>query len=319
MVKNKYQKFVVLGAGGFIGSRMVAFLKSKGHWVRAVYRTYPKDKEQWLKKADESISADLFSLSDTMRAIAGTDCVFHFAADMGGVGYFSEAQYTPTINNVLMDVNVIKACEDLKISRLFYPSSACIFPIDRQSSTGLRENEVLPANADQMYGWEKLFMTLLLPYAPIDIRVGILHTIFGEGQPYDGKRAKFPDAAVYKAIMAKKNNSSIEIWGNGKQERTFLYIDDALEKIYEVMMKKKYWGPVNIASSETVTIQQCVEWCCEFAHTKKKFTYNLSKPSGVLQRGSDNTMFNKHYVYRSKVSTKDGFRRVYKFLSKKLQ
>lgn len=270
MAKTGFQRVVVLGAGGFIGSRMVAFLKNKGHWVRAVYRSYPADKSQWLKKADESISADLFSLSDTMRAIAGTDCVFHFAADMGGVGYFSEAQYAPTLNNVLMDVNVVKACEDLKIPRLFYPSSACIFPTDRQSSTGLRENEVLPANADQMYGWEKLFMTLLLDYAPFGVRVGILHTIFGEGQQYTGKRAKFPDSAVYKTIMAKKKKTSIEIWGDGKQERTFLYIQDALEKIYEITMAKKYWGPVNIASDEVVTIQQCVEWCCEFARVPKK-------------------------------------------------
>lgn len=224
------------------------------------------------------------------------------------------------MSNMRIDLNVIEGSVEAGIKRLYYASSACAYPIDVQKeekkTPRLNEEMLIPANSDQMYGWEKLMMILLSNHTPIDMRVGIMNTIFGEGQEGVGPRSKFPPAIVHKVIAAKKEGKPIEIWGNGRQTRTFLYIEDALEKIYEVMQKKEYFGPVNIASDEIVTVQQCADWLCEFAEIKPTYTYLLDKPSGVLARGIDNSKFYKNYAYRNKFTTKDGFNNLYTFMKK---
>lgn len=314
------EKVIVTGATGFMGSRMVAFLKEKGYYVKAIGRLGNQHvyRQRWFKKADIIESVDLRSLEQTKIAFKGFDMVFHFAADMGGVGYFSEAQFVPFMNNMRIDLNIIEASKEAGIKRIYYSSSACAYPITIQEQEGktphLREDMLIPANADQMYGWEKLMMIILSNHTPVDMRVGIMNTIFGEGQEGIGPRSKFPPTIVQKVITAKKTGKPIEIWGNGKQTRTFLYIEDALGKIYEVMTKEKYFGPVNIASDEIVTIQQCADWLCEIAKLKKDYTYLLDKPSGVLARGIDNGKFYAHYAYKNKFSTKEGFQRLYRFM-----
>ncbi len=319
----KLQKIVVTGATGFIGCQMVAFLKKKGHTVRAVVRKHYDLTLKQYEKADEVLELNLTSQKDALRAVDGMDGIFHFAANMGGVGFFNKHNYQPFMDNMYMDMNLLKACEEKKVKRMFYPASACAYPIHIQTTEQvtpqLKEDMLIPANADQMYGWEKFIMILLAREAPIDIRVGILNTVFGEYQEWKGERAKFPPAIVYKVIQAKKNNKPIEIWGNGKQTRTFLYINDALEKMYEVMMSKDYFGEVNIASDKIVTVQECAEWCCEIADVKKKYIYDLSKPSGVLARGIDNSKFYQHYQYREKFSTKDGFKRLYQWMTREIE
>lgn len=297
-------KIVVTGAGGFIGSHMADFLESKGHEVKRLDNRY----------------VDLRYYMNVIVSFRGMDQVYHFAANMGGVGFFTKNNYQPFVDNMTMDLNVLKACEEAGVKRLFYPSSACAYPVDIQSTESevprLSEDMLIPANADQMYGWEKLIMTLLSKEAPFDVRVGILNTVFGEGQEWAGDRAKFPPSIVHKVLESKKTGNSIEIWGNGKQTRTFLYIQDALEKIYEVMNHDQYYGEVNIANDEVVSVQQVADWLCEYAGIKPNYEYDLSKPSGVLARGINNSKFNSHYKYRNKFTTRQGFERLYNWMER---
>jgi len=322
MKRQSQPLFAVTGASGFLGSRMIEFLKKKDHRVRAILRKHAKQTKSLYSLADEVIVADLSGETAATRAVKGVQFVFHFAADMGGVGYFSQEQYIPFVANMRMDLNVLEACQKTGVTRLFYPSSACAYPTDaakrRKGIPKLKENMFIPANPDQMYGWEKLTMLMVSDHAPVETRVGVLHTIFGPGQAWSGKRAKFPPAITYKVIQAIKNNTPIAIWGNGKQIRTFLYVTDALEKIYEVMMSKTYWGPVNISGDQQVTVKQCVDWLCEFAGSKPSYVYEKDKPTGVMLRGVDNTKFNAHYKTRNKVTTKEGFRKLYEYMRKNI-
>lgn len=317
------QTITVTGATGFIGCKMVTFLKKKGHRVRAVIRKHHELTRKQYELADEVLTLDLTQYEDALKAVDGVDGIFHFAANMGGVGFFNAHNYKPFMDNMYMDMNIMKACEAKKVKRMFYPASACAYPVHIQATEQvtpqLKEDMLIPANADQMYGWEKFTMILLAKEAPFDVRVGILNTIFGEYQEWKGERAKFPPSIVYKVALAKKNKKPIEIWGNGKQTRTFLYIDDALEKMYEVIMKNEYFGEVNIASDRIVTVQECADWLCEIAGVEKVYKYDLSKPSGVLARGIDNTKFYQHYEYRDKYSTKDGFKKLYQWMIKEIE
>ncbi len=316
------KKIIVTGATGFVGSHMVAFLKEKGHYVKAIGTANKNHayRKRWYEKADVIEAVDLRNLNETIHALKGFDFVYHFAADMGGVGYFSQAQYIPFMNNMRIDLNMIEGSIKAGVKRLYYASTACIYPIDIQGKEGetpyLNEKMLIPANADQMYGWEKLMLTLLSSHSPLDIRVGIMNTIFGEGQEGVGKRAKFPPSIVHKVIHAKKTGKPIEIWGNGKQTRTFLYIEDAIRKIHAVMNRGKNVGPVNIAADEIVTIQQCADWLCEIAGITPAYTYLLDKPSGVLARGIDNKKFYENFGYKNKFTTKEGFKRLYDFMIK---
>jgi len=169
-----------------------------------------------------------------------------------------------------------------------------------------------------MYGWEKLTITKLMRNSPIDCRVGILHTIYGEGQEYEGEKAKFPPQIAYKAIESIKTGV-ISVWGDGMQTRTFLYIDDAIEKIYEVMMSEKYHGEVNIGSDIEVSINEVVKLCCEILNIKPKKRHELDKPVGPKKRRCSNNKFNRYYTYRDKVSLKEGFTKLITYIQNELR
>lgn len=301
---------LVTGATGFLGSHFVSFLKKKGHYVVASGRSHRDRTKKWYSQADKFIFLDLSKPITAKLRQMKFGHVFHFAADMGGVGYFSKHQYEPFVHNMLMDINIFEFCRIGKI-KLFYPSSICAYPIHTQSDEGLREDWIIPANADQLYGWEKFMGMLLAEHAPLNIRVGVLHTIFGEGQEFEGERAKFPPQITHKVIMSKLSGKPIEIWGDGTQTRTLLYVDDALEKIYEIAMAKAYYGPVNVSSDEVVTVKQCADWLCSFAGIEANYLFDLSKPTGVKHRGVSNEKFNKYYKYRNKFSTEMGFKKIY--------
>ena len=256
-------KVAIFGATGFIGCNLVHFLKERGYWVRGVDIKEVPFRESKYGVADEIYICDLRDRENVDWALEGISYVFHLASDMGGVGYFSKYNYEPFINNMTMDMNVLKACEKAKVKRLFYSSSACVYPIHLSAKEGkptlLSEDMIIPANSDQMYGWEKLMMLKLCEEAPFDARVGIFDTIYGPYQEFEGERVKFPCAIAKKALDARKTDK-IEIWGNGKQLRVFNYIDDALEQIYRIMFEK-YKGPVNVCSSKLVSIQECADIC----------------------------------------------------------
>lgn len=312
----------VTGAAGFIGSNMVAFLKKRGHTVRAVDLRKNPVNDYLYGKADEFVLADLRNPQKAHSVVKQSTMVFHFAANMGGVGFFHTYNFQPFIDNMRMDMNLIEGCQKHGVSRMFYSASACAYPTHVMGKEGkpvrLTEEQLIPANSDQMYGWEKLMMILLSKEAPVDVRVGIFDTIFGDNQEWEGERAKFPPTIVGKVIRAAQDKKPIQIWGNGKQMRSFLYISDAVEKMYEVMMADANYGPVNIASDETVTVQQCADWLCEFADITSRYDYDLSKPVGVVSRGISTEKFKKHFSYRDKVPTKEGFFRVYEYLKDKI-
>lgn len=293
----------VTGANGFLGSHMCSLLKVKGHTVIPVK------------------NVDLRIKSEAEKAIPECDLIMHFAADMGGVGYFSKYQYHPFINNMQIDINLMELCTKKSIPRLFYPSSACVYPTYemKMKNNKLTENLLSqPALPDQMYGWEKYVITKLSQYTSFEMRVGILHTIYGEGQAWDGEKSKFPPAVTAKVIRNKKYGDPIVIWGNGTQRRTFLYISDAVEMIYEIAISKHYSGPVNVSSIEDVSVKECVKMLMEYAEITDSVSYDVSKPSGAKFRGADMSKYLKNYTYRQKVSIKEGFIKLYNWMFDKV-
>jgi nucleoside-diphosphate-sugar epimerase len=190
-------------------------LKEKGLRVLVVDINLSERTKPWWSKADEVLKLDLRDYQNVAFAVNGADIVFHLAADMGGVGYFTSHDYYPFFNNMRMSLNVLEACEKMKVKKLFYSSSACVYPTNIQMDANrvplLRESDIFPANSDQMYGWEKLMTLMLCERSPVDTRVGIFHTIYGEGQEIEGERVKFPPAVVAKVIEAKKTGKPMRI------------------------------------------------------------------------------------------------------------
>jgi nucleoside-diphosphate-sugar epimerase len=299
---------------------MIAFLKKKGYFVRCVdvkVKERVKQRGEMFNQADEVWELDLRLQKNVDKAVEGMDWVFHFAGDMGGVGYFHIRNFTPVINNMQMDLNMLRACEEKKIKRFFFSSSACIYPTTLQMTEGkairLSEDMMYPSFPDQNYGWEKLLTLRLCNEAPFDARVGIFNTIYGPYQEIEGERMKFPTSITTKVIESKKTGKPIEIWGNGKQIRSFLYIDDLCERVYKVMTMP-YKGPVNISAFESITVEETAKMVCEIAGIKPKFKFNKAKPSGVISRAIDNKKFNKLYKYKDKVDLKTGFSRLYAWI-----
>jgi len=295
-VIHKKIKVLVTGYRGFIGSQMYKFLS---------------------KKKDLLVLTSNVDLTDYRKALdvtRGIDYVYHFAAQMGGIGFFSKQNYYPPMTNYLIDINILRACEKNKVKRLFYPASACAYPVYHMNDgKALRETMLNDyAQPDQMYGWEKLSMIYLMRNSPVDCRVGVLHTIYGEGQEYGGEKAKFPPQIAYKALQSKKTGV-ISVWGNGKQRRTFLYISDAIHKIYEVMTKP-YHGEVNIGSSNEVSVNEVVKLCCKILKIHPKIVHELDKPVGPKLRRCSNKRFNRYYKTRETITLKKGFKRLISYI-----
>lgn len=304
-------KITILGGGGFIGGNLIPYLKEKGHWVRAVDKNFVGYREELYKQADELLELDLLDYNNAVTAVAGCDWVIQLAADMGGVGYFHDKgkEYQPYIDNATINFNVLRACEMLNVQRLFFAASACIYPThlnDIPDSPPLTEDMIYPANCDMSYGWEKLMMLRLCERAPFDARVGIFDTIYGPYQEKSGERMKFPTAIATKALASQKSGAPIEIWGDGTQKRVFLYIDDAMDKIYNIL-SDGYHGATNVCSTELVTVQEIAQLCCDTLGIDPGFTYKLDAPVGVMGRKSDNTKYEKYYGESDLVSTKEGF------------
>jgi nucleoside-diphosphate-sugar epimerase len=286
------------GRKGFIGSWMYKYLKEK---ELDVYRSYK----------------DLRVYENALHETKGMSWIFSFSANMGGIGYFNKQNYYPPIDNYLIDLNILRACEENKVKRLFYPSSACAYPMRLMDAGIPLQEDMLKCHAqpDKMYGWEKLSMVKLMKESPVDCRVGVLHTVYGEGQEYKGERAKFPPQIAYKALQAVKTGE-IEVWGDGTQTRTFLYIKDAIQKIYDVMASDEYYGEVNIGSDKEVSINNVVKLCCNILHIKPKIKYNKRKPVGPTRRLCDNTKFNEHYGMLKETSLKKGFTNLINYIKK---
>jgi GDP-D-mannose 3',5'-epimerase len=313
------KKVLVCGAGGFIGSHMVKRLKREGYWVRGIDLKYPRYEAT---HADDFIIGDLRDPYVCRDAIDQKfDEIYQFAADMGGAGFVFVGIHDADImhNSATINLNVLDACHKRNNKRIFYSSSACMYPEFNQvdpNNPNCAEDSAYPAQPDSEYGWEKLFSErLYLAFARnhgIEARVARYHNIFGvEGSWNDG-REKAPAALCRKVAMAP-DGGSIEIWGDGKQTRSFMYVDECLEATTR-LTRSDWMGPVNIGSDEMVTINQLAEMIIGISG-KKIAIKHISGPLGVRGRNSDNRLIEQKLGWRPSYPLIDGIRKTYAWVS----
>lgn len=314
---------LVCGAGGFIGSHLVKRLKSEGYWVRGVDLKYP---EFSTTHADEFVIGDLRDQSVCKDATDRPfDDVYQLAADMGGAGYIFTGDHDANVmhNSATINLNMVERSRLTGVKKIFYSSSACMYPAYNQEDPDnpkCSEDSAYPAAPDSEYGWEKLFSErLYLAYARnygLQVRIARFHNIFGPEGTWRGGREKAP-AAICRKIAEVENGGEIEIWGDGKQTRSFLYIGECLEGVRR-LMDSDFQGPVNIGSEEMVTINRLVEIVKEIAG--KKFTVkHVSGPTGVRGRNSDNNLIERKLGWKPTLALRTGLEKTYFWINEQVQ
>jgi nucleoside-diphosphate-sugar epimerase len=308
---------LVLGAGGFIGSHLVKKLKEEGFWVRGVDLKYP---EYWKTYADEFMLFDLRNRHEVDHVIDRRfDEVYQLAADMGGIGYISGNHDAEIMSNsVLINVNVLKRCEQMGIRGVFYSSSACIYPEHNQldpNNFTCEESSAYPANPDTEYGWEKLFSErLYLAYNKehgMKNKVARYHNVFGPYGTWKGGKEKAPAALCRKIASA---TDEIEIWGDGEQLRSFLYIDECVQSTIDFYREPTFFDPLNIGSTQTVSINALADLICDIAN-KPLSKKHIEGPTGVRARTSDNELITKVLGKAPKEDLKYGLEQTYAWIA----
>ena len=326
------KRALVLGAGGFIGSHMVKRLKSEGFWVRGVDLKYP---EFSMTEADEFIIGDLRDVQVVANALSNQgkpfDDVYQFAADMGGAGFvFTGANDAEIMHNsATINLNVLEIQKQInetlrvKNTKIFYSGSACMYPAYNQedpNNPNCKEDSAYPAAPDSEYGWEKLFSErLYFAYNRnhgIPVRVARYHNIFGPEGTWEGGREKAPAAMCRKVAYANQTDT-IEVWGDGEQTRSFLYIDECIEATRRLMNHTDFIGPVNIGSEEMVTINQLVDTAAKVAgkNISKK---HIDGPLGVRGRNSSNDLIRKVLGWDYKMTLEEGIAKTYKWIEEQI-
>lgn len=305
----------ITGAGGFVGSHVAWHLINQ-HQKVVVYGTQEPSDPFRLNVWENATERRFIDLRHVVPNFNNADRVLHFAADMGGVGYFTAHDYKPYINNARMTFNVLDAVHRYEVSRTFMASSACAYPTVFQQSDRvtypLAEWMLEHGKPDQMYGREKLHMIRLAERASVDVRVGILHTIYGIGQESEGERVKFPVAAVKKVLAARKTGV-VECWGNGSQVRSYQYVDDAVRKILAVM-EGENTDPVNIGFAGGISCLDVLRLCANIVGIEPEYVFQPAQPSGVSWRDCDNHKFNAIYGFMDEVRYHQGFSRLINWL-----
>ena len=311
---------LVAGAGGFIGGELVNYLKKNSNYkIRAVDR---KPISEWYQKFDdvENLCLDLQKEDNCYLAVKNAKEIYNLAADMGGMG-FIEHNKALCMLSVLTNTNLLLAAKDNETEKFFFSSSACVYNGDKQKDpniTSLKEEDAYPALAEDGYGREKLFGERMCRHFyedfGLETRVARYHNVYGPFGTWDGGREKAPAAICRKVIKAKiTGNHEIEIWGDGNQTRSFMYIDDCI-KGSTMLMQSDFRDPINIGSSEKVTINQLVDIAEKIAGIKLKRKYKLDAPKGVNGRNSDNTLILKQFNWEPSVSLEIGLEKTYKWI-----
>ena len=308
---------LVTGAGGFIGHHLVAKLVSDGNFVRGVDIKLP---EFGTSAAHEFFKIDLREYANCLKATQGVDEVYHLAADMGGIGYITMSHAGITLNNTLINAHTIKAACKNGVRRLLFSSSACVYPqyLQRQADvTPLREESAFPADPEEGYGLEKLFMEKLCQYSEedweLETRVVRFHNVYGPLGTYEGGREKAP-AAICQKIAVAKPGAAIEIWGDGQQTRSFMYVDDCVEGICRIM-RSDYNRPLNLGSDELVTIDELVDIVSRIADKPVSKQHVLTKPQGVRGRNSDNSRLRSVLGWEPRTLLQQGLEPTYHWIA----
>ena len=317
------KKALVCGAGGFIGSHMVKRLKDESFWVRGIDLKYPEFDETM---ADDFVIGDLRD-PHTCRSVIDRrfDEIYQFAADMGGAGFVFTGENDADImhNSALINLNILEACHRRNVKRIFYSSSACIYPEYNQmepDNPNCAEDSVYPAQPDSEYGWEKLFSErLYLAFHRnygMEVRIARYHNIFGPEGSWNDGREKAP-AALCRKVAQAQDGGEIEIWGDGNQTRSFLYIDECLEGTLR-LTRSEWTGPVNIGSDEMVTIDQLADMAMKIAG-KKLNKKHIPGPLGVRGRNSDNNLIFEKLAWKPTKSLKEGLSKNYDWIKEQVE
>jgi GDP-D-mannose 3',5'-epimerase len=310
---------LVTGAGGFIGGHLVHQLLSEGETVRAV-DTKPLEEWYQVHPGAENVIADCSNPIDAHKIADGTDDIFNLAADMGGMG-FIENNKAECMLSVLTSTNMLVAARDAGTRRFFYSSSACVYNGSKQTDpnvTALKEADAYPADPEDGYGWEKLFAERMARHFREDYglqtRVARYHNVYGPHGTWDGGREKAPAALSRKVAAVKLGLADdIEIWGDGEQTRSFMYIDDCVRGTREILAGD-FTEPVNLGSAELVSINQMADILEDIAGIKAPRRYKLDAPQGVRGRNSDNTLFRSVYGWEPSISLREGLEKTYAWI-----
>ncbi len=314
------RKAVVCGAGGFIGGHLVKSLQKQG--IDVVRAVDVKPVDGWYQAAEgvENLSLDLKEKENCDRAVEGAELVYQLAADMGGMG-FIENNKALCMLSVLTNTHMLMAAKDAGVQRFFYSSSACVYNGEKQTTpdvVALKESDAYPALPEDGYGWEKLFSERMCRHFEEDFglvcRVARYHNVYGPYGTWNGGREKAPAAICRKVLEAVNSGKlEIEIWGDGHQTRSFMYIDDCVQGT-QMIMNSGIDEPINLGSSELVTINQLVDMVEDIAGVKLERRYNLSAPKGVNGRNSDNTMICEKLGWEPSIRLRDGLEKTYRWI-----
>ena len=317
---DKDDLILVTGAGGFIGGHLIADLMRQGYKkIRAVDI---KPFGEWYQTFEgvENIEGDLRKFETCQKCCRDVRYVYNLAADMGGMG-FIELNKAECMLSVLINTHMLMAAKEFKIERYFFSSSACVYAADKQTNTdvtALKEADAYPAQAEDGYGWEKLFSERMCRHFRedygLETRVARFHNVYGPHGTYEGDRPKAPAALCRKIILAKLSGKhEIEIWGDGEQTRSFAYIDDCLYGT-QTIMKSDILEPINLGSSELVSINRLVDIIEDIAEIKVERKYDLSAPQGVRGRNSDNTLIQDYLGWEPSITLREGLEKTYRWI-----
>ena len=318
------KKILICGAGGFIGGHLASHFTKNTDFQIVCADIKPLNFWFQLNDQSKNYSCDLKDFDNALEVTQGVDYIYNFACNMGGMG-FIENNKAECMLSVLVNTNLLRAAQQNKCKKYFFSSSACVYNASKQNDTfikGLKESDAYPAEPEDGYGWEKLFSERMCRHFTEDFgletRVARYHNIYGPLGTFDGGREKAPAALCRKIIMAKKNNlKSIDVWGDGEQTRSFLYIDDCIKGTLDVFNSNKY-DVFNIGSEEQVSINEMIDKIEEIADFKIKRNYQLDKPKGVRGRSSDNSYVTKKLGWKSEHTLKEGLKKTYNWIEEQI-
>jgi GDP-D-mannose 3', 5'-epimerase len=314
------KRAVVGGAGGFIGHHLVKFLKAEGYFVRGVD---VKEPEYQPSDADEFVTSDLRRWENCLAATRDMGEVYQLAADMGGIGYITTHLGDVAVNNVLINAHMLDAARENDVRRYFYSSSACIYPDYLQTSADvapLKEQDAYPAAPEEGYGWEKLYSEKLCQYyreeGRVDTRVARFHNIYGPLGTYEGGREKAP-AAISRKVALAEDQGEIEVWGDGEQTRSFMYVDDCVEGVFRIT-QSDFGESLNLGTDRLVTINEVVDMIAGIAGKTLKKRHNLEGAQGVRGRNSDNSRLRDVLGWEPPTLLETGLQRTYEWIESEL-